>query len=381
MKSPLASLLLNPVVGVLVLALMVSSCDSSGGNEEEPEPMPSFDRAEMLANIGNNLIVPGYLAFQADVNTLHGAGEAFLADPSSMTLDEIRTALRDARLSWQRVAIYQFGPAENAALRGVLNTFPTDVDQINQNIDSGSYILGSVDNIDAGGFPALDYLLHGLSETDQGTLELYTTDPSAANRIAYLQSNLDFIKNNTDTVVDDWLAEGGNYIATFLSGEKGGVDVGSSLGQMVNAMILHYERFIRDGKIGIPAGVRSSGVPRPTTTESFYGGYSLELARESMRGLGELFEGTALDGSAGIGIRENLEALDASELAADISATYADVVTLLEGLSDPLSSQIESNVDDVVAAFTEMQLLVVLLKADMTSFLGVTITFQDNDGD
>ena len=193
----------------------------------------------------------------------------FLADPSITTLTDAQVALKEARLSWQNVALFQFGPAETFAIRGTLNTFPTDEDQIAQNIDSGTYILGSVDNLDAGGFPALDYLLHGAAESPEAIIALYSTANDAANRNAYVQANLDFIQSNADAVVDGWMPGGGNYLNTFLSNENAGTDVGSSLGQLLNAMILHYERFIRDGKIGIPAGVRSSGVPRPTATEAF----------------------------------------------------------------------------------------------------------------
>ena len=100
-----------------------------------------------------------------------------------------------------------------------------------------------------------------------------------------------------------------------------------------------------------------------------------------MNALKGLYEGTGFDEREGVGIFENLQALEAGSLAADISTSSQDVVSTLQGLSDPLSADIESNLDEVITAFTEMQQLVVLLKADMTSFLGITITFQDNDGD
>ncbi len=364
-----------------LFSLVLVGCDGGGSNDPGEDQGPGFDRAEMLTHIGNNLIIPSYQAFQGAVASLHDAGDAFLADPTAATLTSAQTALKEARLAWQDVAQYQFGPAETFALRGALNTYPTDTDQIGANMASGSYVLGSIDNIDASGFPALDYLLHGIGGAPEDIVPLYTTAPEAASRRQYLEDNLDFVQTNVDAVVEQWLPAGGNYIATFLSDENGGVDVGSSLGQMINAMILHYERFIRDGKIGIPAGVRSSGVPRPVATEAFYAGYSLELADRSMTALERLFTGTAYDGSAGPGLEENLQFLDASDLASDITGAMETIRTGLDGLTDPLSGHIESDTDAVVMTFTDMQSLVVLLKADMTSFLGITITFQDNDGD
>ena len=368
---------------ILFVAIFVciSGCDSGSSDGQEPGLDPGFDRGEMLENLGNSVILPAYMAFQETVNTLHDATDTFVATPSDATLGALQDALKNTRLAWQEVALFQFGPAENLSLRGSLNTFPVDLDQVDANINSGTYVLGTIQNLDAGGFPALDYLVHGTGSTLSEIVDAFTTDANAPARVQYLQDNVDFIQSNVDAVVEEWLPEGGNYLAVFLSEERGGVDVGSSLGQLINALVLHYERFIRDGKIGIPAGVRSSGIPRPLATESRFGGYSRELAQSSMQALGRLYEGTGMNGVDGVGIKENLESLDAATLANDISLALRDVENVLNGLSDPLSAQIETDTDAVLVAFTEMQNLVVLLKADMTSFLGITITFQDNDGD
>ena len=363
-------------------ALLLGACDSgSDVNGEEPPPPEVFDRPAMLANFGNNMMIPAYQALQTAVDALQEATDAFAANPSANTLEAAQQALKAARLAWQDANLFQFGPAESKVLRAALNTYPTDADLIEANVASGNYVLGSIANQAAGGFPTLDYLLHGMGSNPEETLAKYTTDADAALRIAYVQDNVSFIKTNTDATVNDWLATGGNYIATFLSADKAGVDVGSALGEVSNALILHYERFLRDGKIGIPAGVRSAGVPRPRSTEAFYGGYSLELAVANVKAIERLFLGIGLNGTNGIGLDENLQALNATDLSNDIKTTLTATITALEGLNDPLSTQIETDLDAVTAAFTTMQQLVVLLKADMASVLGITITFQDNDGD
>ncbi len=364
------------------MVLLLGSCDSGGdANGEEPPPPEMFDRAAMLANIGNNMVIPAYQALQTAVDALQQATDAFATNPSAGTLEAAQQALKAARLAWQDANLFQFGPAESAVLRAALNTYPTSADLIEANVASGNYVLGSIANQAAGGFPTLDYLLHGMGSSQEETLAKYTTDADAALRIAYVEHNVAFIKTNTDATVNNWMASGGNYIGTFLSADKAGVDVGSSLGALCNALILHYERFLRDGKIGIPAGVRSAGVPRPRSTEAFYGGYSVELAIANVKAIERLYLGTGLNGAQGIGLDENLQALDAADLSNNIKTTLTATITALEGLKDPLSTQIETDVDAVTAAFTTMQQLVVLLKADLVSVLGITITFQDNDGD
>jgi len=266
-------------------------------------------------------------------------------------------------------------------LRAVLNTYPADTDKVNSNIESGDYNLETLENRAAAGFPALGYLLHGIGDSNEEIVIQYTSDQNASNRMAYLQDNVDYIKESTDATLNAWLPNGGNYIETFLSDDNAGTDVGSSLGMMVNALVLHYERFMRDGKIGIPAGVRSAGVPRQEATESFYAGYSLELAIANLQAIKRIYLGTGLNTGDGLGFEENLISLDAAGLSDEIVTEIDQAIAALQDLNDPLSQQIENNNDPVLTAFQELQDVVVLLKADMASALGVTITFQDNDGD
>ena len=60
------------------------------------------------------------------------------------------------------------------------------------------------------------------------------------------------------------------------------------------------------------------------------------------------------------------------------------IVTILEELNNynnPLSDEIMNNKDDLLNSYEELQKLVPFIKVDMTSGLGVLITYQDNDGD
>jgi predicted lipoprotein len=60
------------------------------------------------------------------------------------------------------------------------------------------------------------------------------------------------------------------------------------------------------------------------------------------------------------------------------------IVTILEELNNynnPLSEEIMNNKDALLNSYEELQKLVPFIKVDMTSGLGVLITYQDNDGD
>ena len=355
-----------------IVALLSSCGGTDAGNNI------STERTALLEQTGNNIILPSYQAFQNEVNSLKKAADAFATESTEPTFTALQNQLKATRLTWQKVNLFQFGPAEDVILRASLNTYPTDTGLIKDNIASGEYELGAISNQAAAGFPALGYLLHGTGETNQQIISAYTEASNASKRMDYLLDNISFIKEKTDNVTSAW---SDSNLQMFLSDENAGTDTGSSLSMVVNAMIVHYERFLRDGKIGIPAGVRSSGVIRSKATEAFYSGYSVELAIANLQTVKGLYQGTGLDESSGAGLEENLEALGRESLADEIVTELDEAIAALQKLQDPLSEQVETNHDPVLVAFQEMQELTNLLKADMSSALGITITFQDNDGD
>lgn len=357
---------------ILLVISIISACNSSTSSEDDI----NFNRSAMLENYGNNIILPAFEQLQSDVHELESAAKSFESERTTEELQNLQSALKDVRLAWQDASPFQFGPSESILLRASLNTYPTDTTKINDNISSGDYTFGTIDSRDAAGLPALGYLLHGVDESNEEIVTLYTADDEAENRMNYLLDNISFIKEKVDTATDEWQPSGGDYISTFLSEEKAGTDVGSSLGMLINSYVMHYERFLRDGKIGIPSGVISANYPRPTSTEAYYGGYSVELAIANLKQVKRIFTG-----ANGRGLDDYLEALDAKDLSEEIQSQIDEAQSALEGLSDPLSQQIEENNEPVLTAFEEMQDVVTLVKADMTSVLGITITYQDNDGD
>ena len=358
-----------------IFILAIAAC-------KKDENKVDFDREVMLQNIGENLVVPAYDSLKIEVGQLSASTAAFTANPDSIQLAELQQAWKNALLAWQKASAYELGPAEQEVLRSSLNTFPTDTIQIQSNVQSGTYNLGTADNIDAKGFPALDYLLFGLAESNALILNQYTTDSSAANRKAYLEALVSEIKTKTDAVAQAWSPTGGNYLATFIS--KNGTDIGSSTGQLVNQLNFDLE-IIKNAKIGIPLGKKTLGTPMPEKVEGYYSGMSVIFASEQLKALENIYLGRDLSGSEGKGFDDYLEALDAKHngnpLNTTIKTQFTSARQALNAVPDPLAGTILTNPAIVDKAYVEIQKLVVLLKSDMPAALGVSITYQDNDGD
>ena len=374
---------LMPLLFAGILSTAFVSCagedDDNSSNGTQQQVDLAAARADLASNIANQLIIPALEAIAPLSDDLVTAVDAFAQAPNETNLANAQGALKNVWQAWQAVAIYQFGPAESLTLRKSLNTYPTDEDQIEQNVLSGDYILGSLDNADAVGLPAIDYLLN--SEDAATVIELFSSAETGENRKNYLTDLVVVVDEKLDASLEGWIASGGNYVDDFTSEAARGTDVGSALGIIVNAIDLHFQRFTRDGKLAIPAGVRSAGVPRPTTTEAFYGGYSVELLIASLQAYQRLYMGLGVDDRDGMGLYDYLVLLEANELADDIQAQFQTTIDKAAGLQDPLSNQIETDLDAILDVFIEMQNLVPLLKSDMASIMGVAITNQDNDGD
>jgi len=380
---------------VASLTILLVACGKDSETEVTPTPItstpvlpteePTVDltvlRGDIANNVSNGIIIPAYENLNTQTTNLKASVLAFSNAPSEVTLVEAQSALKSSWLAWQSAAIYMFGPAESVALRKSLNTYPTDANQIDANIESGDYILSSLANQAAVGFPALDYLLNGIAADNATIADYYNNMERSNNRKLYLNDLATDIQSRVESTLNGWTPTGDNYVANFTETDALGIDVGSSMSILVNSIDLHLQRYARDGKVAIPAGVRSAGVPRPKAIEALYGGYSTELLNESLAAYKKLYIGMDAGDMDGAGLYDYLVAIDAKDLADDVLAQFEVTQTAANDLSDPFGDQIISDVDKVINVFVEMQKLVVFFKSDMASLMGISITNQDNDGD
>ncbi len=334
----------------------------------------NVDQSKFLRNSAK-IISQSYAAGNLSAKELSIAAEELKNKSVTGTLtiselDKLSNKLKKSWQDWQKISPFGFGAANQFDLKASVNIYKTDTATIENNISTGNFNLDLLAMKDAKGFPALDYLLNGESQTI--LLEKLKKD---SNRIDYIVKVANDISIRIKTVTDDW-----NSNQQSFEGNTG-TDVGSSTGMLVNALNQHYERFFRDNKIGIPLGVRSSGIPRPDFCEAVYGEYSIELAIENFIAMKNLYLGNDSSNTSGYGLDDYLIASDASDLNEVIVAQLNIIELKLESLSDPFPLQIASQPNLVQETYAEIQKLIVLWKVDMPSRMGVLITYQDNDGD
>jgi hypothetical protein len=176
-----------------------------------------------------------------------------------------------------------------------------------------------------------------------------------------------------------------SYRNTFV--ESTGTDANSSFSGLVNSYVLYYERYLRSGKVGLPVGAMS-GVALPEITEAYYSPtLSKELAITALNTVKSYYEGRSYNNSTdGTGMKDYFAAMGTKDgngkLLADVVTEEMDqAITGLQALNGNIRDAVSNNRPAVLAIYDELQDVVPLLKVDMVSALGISITYVDNDGD
>src|SRR5690349_11369362 len=100
-------------------AVLVFAC---GGNGNDPSPGDnSKDRGVILTHWADNIIVPAYEKFAAALQQLVEKSDAFTSSPDLNSLTAFREAWTAAYLEWQKVELFEFGPADKYTLRNFFN--------------------------------------------------------------------------------------------------------------------------------------------------------------------------------------------------------------------------------------------------------------------
>jgi predicted lipoprotein len=352
------------------------SCSDNGSSGPEVQ-INNFDRKELLINLADGILIPAFEDYVDKVQTLNGSANAFQQDPTAEKLELLRATWLEAYKTWQYVSMFNLGKAEEISLRNYTNIYPANAQEIEANISSGSYNLDLPSKYDEQGFPALDYLLYGIAEDNASiVIKLSTTA-----YIDYLTDLTQKLENMGTAVLTDWKSE---YRETFINDD--GTSATSSVNKLVNDFLYYYEKFLRAGKIGIPAGV-FSGSPLAEKVEAFYAkNESKILFLSGLEASKRFFNGTNYNSDAtGVSLKSYLDYLNTIKQGEDLSQLINDqfdtILDKANELNDNFLTQIETDNQLMLSTFDELQKNVILLKVDMLQALNIKVDFVDSDGD
>lgn len=365
------------VTGFIAVAIACSSSDSDGGSTGD-----NYNRTALLTNWADNIIIPSYTNYQTKVQSLLTNVSTFTTTPNQSNLETMRTSWLDAYKAYQTVTIFNVGKSMEINFKECTNTYPTNAAGIETNISSGSYNLSLFSQFDRQGFPSLDYLINGLASTDTAILDFYTVNANAVKYKQYLTDVTTKLKTNADLIVTDWNS---GYRNTFIA--SNGNSVSSSVNKTTNLFVKNFEKDIRSGKIGIPAGIFSGGTLFPEKTEAYYkNDVSKILINEALKAQQDFFNGKHFNSATtGESLKSYLDYLNAlrngQKLSDIINNQFATINTKVALLGNSFSQQINTDNTKMLTAYDALQQNVVYTKLDMMQALNITIDYVDNDGD
>jgi len=270
-----------------LLAVVALSCGDDGASGEDAGP--GFDagpdaltRAEVLAHLGENVILPRYRDFVPEAEALTVALDAYAADPS----DANRTAAQEAWVAamdvWQEIEMMQLGPLAAADLamagqdiRDDIYSWPSlSLCVVDQRTVGDTYddpdALGT-DAINARGLGAIEYLIFNESADNacsplsginsDGTWDSFTAEEIRARRAVQAHALGVLVQRAANRLVTSWETSGDGFLTELTDPTRAGAVYGTAqegLNAVSDAMF-YLDKETKDMKL---AGRVAKGMPQ-----------------------------------------------------------------------------------------------------------------------
>ena len=173
----------NYFIILFFITLLSISCTENDNNSSSD----NYDRASLLSNIVDNIIIPAHHNFDNELELFESTVNSFNDDRSISNFEIMQDQFIEAYKAWQHIEMFNIGYAEEIFYASKMNIYPANTTRILENINSDNIDLdGNSNQFSAQGFPAIDYLFFGLAENNTQILNIYTSD----NNLTFSYLNL-----------------------------------------------------------------------------------------------------------------------------------------------------------------------------------------------
>ena len=372
---------LKILISISILSIFIISCSSS--SDDEQSTIPEFDRSAVLINYADNIILPRLNNFKSSVDYLKESGDAYVDSPDITTYTELHNSWLEAYINWQYVEMFNIGKAEEIMFFSKTNTYTVNEGRIQENINNQKTDLSNPNDWSCQGFPGLDYMIHGIADSENEIINQYIQNPLNGK---YLKVVINELNDNTDLVLNDW----NTYSNTFVNSIENTAT--SAFNMLTNDFVYYFEKGLRTNKIGIPSGVFSNN-PLSNKVEAYYSSkngiedVSRDLIENALNAVDLVFQGKSSNQSpVGPSFKTYLDFIKANNVSADdIGSIVVNKIQTANqkilDLNKNFINQVENDNGKMLAAFDALQTIVVNLKTDMLSLFNVAVDYTDADGD
>jgi predicted lipoprotein len=354
------------VFTILLTGLFVAGLHSADTARSKER---SFTKSAMLQDLSEQVIVPSYSNFAARCRELNTVAGALTETPDTATLHQVQAAWSNAMLAWRPAQVVRSGPLLDQDVLSRIHFWPIRRQSVEKVLRdtrpiSESYIaeLGAP----AVGLCALEFLLFDLKSGDTVVLANFN-GPQAERREVYLRALTADLARQAESVVTAWTKPAG-YQEKFV--EAGQESVNLVVNDLLQAVEVATEE-----RLKYALDLHENKLLKPEFIQGAAAGISQQSVSEVIRGAQRLYLG---DG--GFGLASQLRQLQ-SPVAARIEAQFRVALKSLDALGAPLEKALLTDRAAVNRAYDECKKLEVMLKVEMASAFGVTLTFNSTDGD
>ena len=359
----------------LIAALILQAPGHSLSQTTSPELV---GRPAVLRDIASQVLAPEWQDVATRCRELTNAVQQFVAVPGQSTLEDARHAWLAAAQSANRVRCFQSGPLTD---RGCASTFyywqvlPARIEGVLKSPRPIDQALVDELGATSKGLFAVEYLLFddkggnpGQPAKQPPALQLMIAPDSQRRRSFLLAVAVD-LEVKARQVANDWSQHGDRgETAKFVSGGQ------ESLNLLVNQLAASMED-VAEKRLHFVL------LLRPPISEEFYriersrSGSSLEGVLASLDGIQKTFRG-----ANSLGLDDALKRLN-PPLVTRLHEQFERTIATARAIGAPLEQAVVDRRPALEKACEETRALEILLKVDVASALGVTLTFSSNDGD
>lgn len=308
-------------------ALLFASCSS----DDNPDDEPQADYSAVLNNSGE-VILATYADLNVQANALQAATEALEAEQTEANLAAAREAWVNARAPWESSEGFLFGPVDQEGLDPSLDSWPVNVTDLNNVLNSSNAITPEFLKAQEGtlkGFHTIEFLLWGDN--------LGNPKPVSAisqREFEYLSAASAVLAENAKDLYDAWRPEAGNFIKNLKTAGAGSeiyVSEKGALEEMVNAMAGIADE-VGNGKINDPFTQQDL-----TLEESRFSANSKNDFANNIRSIQNIYTGKYKDVVDGSSISDIIRKANPSlddEIKSELEAAISSIENIPGTFSD-----------------------------------------------
>jgi predicted lipoprotein len=357
------------VLVVVALAVCGAAFLHGAGRADSNTRPTAATKQLALDTVATRVLRPAYADLAAKSAQFSAAADRLTSAPSLATLKETQQAWKDVLTAWRRTQPFAHGPIADLGLYSRIQFWPSR----RQSVDR---VLRAARPIDATylqelgansvGLSALEIMLFDVRQDDAMRVAAFS-GPQGERQRQYFRALAGELAAKTRLVQGAWEGPTG-YGAGFAAGGQNQLNL--LVNDLLQAIELGAENRLRV--------VLERNTEPQFRTDIVEGG----LSGTSQQGLIALLAGARAAFTAGgaVGLDDYLTELK-SPTGKRIDAQFQRAIDAVQALGGPLEQAIQQNPLAVKRAYDECRALEIMMKTEVVSALGVTLTFKSKDGD